>query len=136
MFFSRLSTNMSYRLLSQESSNEKVSEPEAGHPTNNQITHIGYILLHPGTKITILLIILVLNLLILPISILQLGSSSCVSKHNADNTIHTTLAQDRALQSLDHSYDNLWAELSLNKTSAGEIYVSNGVNKGKGSISM
>jgi hypothetical protein len=127
---------MSYRLLSQESSDEKSSEPEAGHEMNNQLTHIGYILLHPGTKITILLIILILNLLILPISILQLGSRSCVSNHNADNTIHTTLAQDRGLQSLDHAYDDLWAALSLNKTSAGLIYVSDGVNKGKGSISM
>lgn len=137
MSFSQLSTNMSYRLLRRDSSDEKSSEPETRHQLDNQLTSIGYVLLHPGTKITMLFTILILSLLNLPLSIIQLDSRSCVSKHNAENTIATTFTQDRAFQSLDHSYDDLWAALSLNKTSGGVIHVSDdGINKGKGSISM
>lgn len=129
-----------HRLLSQDSSDEKSSEQEIDHGLNNHSTHIGRFPLHPHTEITILLVILMLNLFILPVSILQLGSRSCVPKPDAGGTVVATFEQDRAFQSLDHLYDNAWASLSLNKSSAGLIKVpGDGINEdseGKGTISM
>ncbi|OJJ96907.1 hypothetical protein ASPACDRAFT_1890748, partial [Aspergillus aculeatus ATCC 16872] len=123
---------MSYRrLLSGEFSDEK-----SGH-LNNQSTFIAHVLLHPITKITILLVILILSLFNLPISIIQLDSRSCVSKASTEDTVPTIFTQDKQFQSLDHSFDHLWSELSMNKTTAGLIYTGKkGNRKEQGGISM
>ncbi|RAL12837.1 uncharacterized protein BO97DRAFT_450834 [Aspergillus homomorphus CBS 101889] len=128
---------MSYRLLSRQPSEEKSPEPETGHQMDNHSTFIAHFLLHPTTKVTILLIILILSLLNLPLTMIQLDSRSCVATHNTEDTFATTFTQDKAFQSLDHSYDQLWADLSLNKSTGGLIYISEDGNKEKqGGISM
>lgn len=132
MFISSLFTNMSYRrLLPGEFSDEK-----SGH-LNNQATFTAHVLLHPITKIIILIMILILSLLNLPISIIELESRSCVSKHSTEDTVPTLFTQDKQFQSLDRSFDHLWSELSMNKTTAGLIYTGEkGNRKEQGGISM
>ncbi|PYH49296.1 uncharacterized protein BP01DRAFT_378865 [Aspergillus saccharolyticus JOP 1030-1] len=128
---------MIYRLLSRDSSSEKSPDPETGHQMSNRLSFVTYYLLHPSTQITILLMILFLSLLNLPMSIKQLDRSSCVAKSDAEDTFATTFTQDKAFQSLDHAYDHLWADLSLNKSTGGLIYLSKGGNKwDQGGISM
>ncbi|PYI16962.1 hypothetical protein BO99DRAFT_434959 [Aspergillus violaceofuscus CBS 115571] len=129
---------MSYRrLLSGEFSDDKSPDPASGHHTNSQTTFIAHVLLHPRTKVTILLMILILSLLNLPMSIIQLDTRSCASNHSTEDTVPTTFTQDKEFQSLDRSFDHLWAELSMNKTTAGLIYTAEkGNRKEQGGISM
>ena len=133
--------NMSYRLLlSKDLLGQNSSDSEDEHVNNSQ-TQAGCLLLYPRTAALIQFTVLVLNLLILLLSILQLESIPFTSNHIAElNPISTTFEQNRAFQSLDHAYDGVWAALSLNKTTAGQIRVSgseiDGLDGGIGSISM
>lgn len=128
-------TEASYRLL--QSSDEKSLEAKNELQVDGPHTYIGYVLLHPGTNIVLLLMIFITNLILVSMSIIPLGSTSHIPTHNSESTIHTSFSQDRALQSLDHAYDDMWGALSLNKTSAGLIYTSdNGANEGNGAIGM
>jgi hypothetical protein len=129
------STKVTYRLL--EPSEKMPSEAEDEVRANCQQTRIGYALFHPGTNFFILLMIFITNLVLLSMSIITPSSTSHPSTHNSKGIIHTSFSQDRALQSLDHAYDDMWGALSLNKTSAGLIHTSNnGVHTGNGAIGM
>jgi hypothetical protein len=126
---------MTYRLL--EPSEKMLLEAEDEVQADFRRTYIGLVLFHPGTSFVILLMIFATNLVLLSMPIVLPGSTSHISTHNNERIIHTSFSQDRALQSLDHTYDNMWGALSLNKTSAGLIYTSdNGVHTGNGAIAM
>jgi hypothetical protein len=123
-----------YRLL--QLSDEKSAEAEDGSYVDGQQTYAGCALFHPRTVVIILLMVLITNLVLVSTSVAELFASHG-STHNREGTIHTSFSQDRALQSLDHAYDDVWETLSLNKTSAGLIHdADSGVNAGNGAIAM
>jgi hypothetical protein len=58
-------------------------------PPKKILSYMSLILLHPGTMATLLIAILILNLLILPMSILQVDSRSCgPTTRDANHTVH------------------------------------------------
>lgn len=116
---------MSYRLLLSKDSLGKNSSESEDEPVNDSQARPGCLLLYTRTAALIQFTVLLLNLLILLLLILQLESTPSTSNHIAElNSISTTFEQNKAFQSLDHAYDGVWAALSLNKTTAGEIRVS------------
>jgi len=126
--------DLRYRLL--QLSDEKSTAEEEESQLGGHQTYVGSVLFRPWTAIVILLMVLITNLILLSTSVLNIVGSN-TSTYNHENTIHTSFNQDRALQSLDHAYDNMWEALSLNKTSAGLIRVADsGVNAGNGAIAM
>ncbi len=126
--------DLRYRLL--QLSDEKSTVEEDESQLGGQQTYVGCVLFRPWAAIVMLLMVLITNLILLSTSVLNIAASNA-SIYNHDGTIHTSFNQDRALQSLDHAYDNMWEALSLNKTSAGLIHdADSGVNAGNGAIAM
>jgi hypothetical protein len=127
-------SDLRYRLL--QHSDEKSTEEEGEFQLGRQQTYVGCVLFRPWTVMVILLMVLITNLILLSTSALNTVASHS-STYNHESTIHTSFSQDRAFQSLDHAYDNMWEALSLNKTSAGLIHDADiGVNAGIGAIAM
>lgn len=127
-------SDLRYRLL--HLSDEKSTDEDNESQLSGQQTYVGCVLFRPWTLMVILLMVLITNLILLSTSALNIVASRS-STYNHESTIHTSFSQDRAFQSLDHSYDNMWEALSLNKTSAGLIHNADiGVNAGNGAIAM
>lgn len=126
--------DLRYRLL--QLSDEKSTMDEDESQLGGQQKYVGCVLFRPWTTIVMLLMVLITNLILLSTSVLNISVANAPT-YNHENTIHTSFNQDRALQSLDHAYDNMWEALSLNKTSAGLIHdAGSGVNAGNGAIAM
>ena len=127
-------SDLRYRLL--QLSDEKSTGEEDDSQLGRQQTYVGCVLFRPWTAMVILLMVLITNLILLSTSALNIVASHA-STYNHERRIHTSFSQDRAFQSLDHAYDNMWDALSLNKTSAGLIHDADiGVNAGNGAIAM
>lgn len=116
---------MSYeRLLSKDLSNQSSSDSEDEH-VNSSLTQPPSLLLRPQSRAVIQFTVLALNLLILLLLILQFELRLSIPHHGTTlRSVSTTFDQNRAFQSLDHVYDEVWAAILLNRTSAGMIKVS------------